>query len=400
MIGAFLGLKDLRRELAVFACSAIALAAVLGPLLVLFGLKYGVVTSLITDLRSDPRNLEIGFRGNYSIAPADFARLKALPGVGFAVPAPRTISARIDLSGIGTNDRGLQTASVLPSAAGDPLLPRGLPALQAGEVALSDSLAQRLNVKAGDRVVGSNVRTLSSGPEQFELPLKVVHVLDRGALAGERAVLPAETVDRIEAFFDGYEWPEIGMGGKPLSARPRVVETVRLYAQRIEEVAALDRHLTDMGYKVVSRAAEVRSVESLDWNLTAAFGILAAVGGAGYLVSLAVSLWANVERKRQALNVFRLLGASGWQLVAFPLTQAVTIALSGTLLAFSVYFGVAQAVNALLGGTVGNAGRICELASRHFAIALAVTLLSALVAAAVGGMRMINLQPSEALREP
>ena len=94
MMGALLGLKDLRREPAIIACFAIALAAVLGPLLVLFGLKYGIVHTLLTDLRSNPHNLEIAFRGNNPIGASELERLQALPGAGFVVPASRTIAAQ------------------------------------------------------------------------------------------------------------------------------------------------------------------------------------------------------------------------------------------------------------------------------------------------------------------
>jgi len=399
MIGAFLGLKDLRREPAIFACFAIALAAVLGPLLVLFGLKFGIVTTLLSELRSNPRNLEIAFRGNYSLKAADIARIRALPGVSFLVPATRTIAARIELSGVGENDRGLNRATVLPTGPGDPLLPKNFAPLGAGEIALSARLAQRLRVGVGGQLVGGNVRHLASGPEQLEIPFTVVHVFARGVLEGDRALLAVATLDELEAFFDGYELPSYGLTGKPLSERVNEYETLRMYARRIEDVAGLDVALTALGFRVVSRADEVRGILKLDANLAAAFAILALVGGVGYLISLAVSLWANVERKRQPLSVFRLLGASGLQLVAFPLAQAVVIAAAGTALAIAVFIGVAFAVNNLLGGTVGTNGQICVLEWRHFAFAVGLTMVSALVAAAAGGARMIYLQPSEALRD-
>ena len=50
-----LGLADLMRERAAFGCQALALAAVLAPLLLLFGLKYGVEMTDQQNLRRSAR---------------------------------------------------------------------------------------------------------------------------------------------------------------------------------------------------------------------------------------------------------------------------------------------------------------------------------------------------------
>ncbi|MEO5342517.1 MAG: lipoprotein ABC transporter permease, partial [Gammaproteobacteria bacterium SHHR-1] len=51
--------KDYFREWRISGAYIIALAAVLGPMMVLFGLKFGVVGGMIEDLVKDPRNREI-----------------------------------------------------------------------------------------------------------------------------------------------------------------------------------------------------------------------------------------------------------------------------------------------------------------------------------------------------
>ncbi|MFT3957653.1 MAG: hypothetical protein QM665_00805 [Desulfovibrio sp.] len=54
-----LACKDYWHEFLLSACAVLGLAAVLTPLLVLYGVKFGVVQTLTERLRNDPRNLEI-----------------------------------------------------------------------------------------------------------------------------------------------------------------------------------------------------------------------------------------------------------------------------------------------------------------------------------------------------
>ena len=65
-----LSLADLWHDRKVSFCIAASLVAVIAPLLLLFGLKHGVVSQLQNELLSDPRNLEVKMlsSGNYDTA--------------------------------------------------------------------------------------------------------------------------------------------------------------------------------------------------------------------------------------------------------------------------------------------------------------------------------------------
>src|SRR5690606_3612238 len=54
-----LALDDYRHEWVLSGCSVLALAAVLIPLLVLFGLRYGIITNLLDPLIENPRYREV-----------------------------------------------------------------------------------------------------------------------------------------------------------------------------------------------------------------------------------------------------------------------------------------------------------------------------------------------------
>ena len=54
-----LAFRDYSHEWHISGCFILGLAAVLAPLLVLFGLKYGLVTSMLTALAENPENREL-----------------------------------------------------------------------------------------------------------------------------------------------------------------------------------------------------------------------------------------------------------------------------------------------------------------------------------------------------
>ena len=54
-----LATRDYFHEWQMSGCFVLALAAVLGPMLVLFGLKFGIVGAMVDQLIEDPHNREI-----------------------------------------------------------------------------------------------------------------------------------------------------------------------------------------------------------------------------------------------------------------------------------------------------------------------------------------------------
>ena len=115
--------QDFAYEWRVSICLVFALAAVLAPLLVLFGLKSGIITTMTERLRADPRNLEIILRGHQRLDAAWFAAVRARPDVGFVLPRTRLLAATVSLESAG--GATLADIDMLPTAAGDPLLPAG-----------------------------------------------------------------------------------------------------------------------------------------------------------------------------------------------------------------------------------------------------------------------------------
>ena len=92
-----LSLRDYLHERLLSACAVLGLAAVLAPLLILFGVKFGVVETLTERLRSDPATLEISPVGSGHFSAADMERWRDDGRVAFVMPRTRTLAATVEL---------------------------------------------------------------------------------------------------------------------------------------------------------------------------------------------------------------------------------------------------------------------------------------------------------------
>ena len=123
-----MALRDYWHERALSLCAVLALATVLAPLLILFGVRNGVISNLQERLLQDPRNLEIVPVGSGKYGKAFFEELRKRPDVGYVVPQTRAIAATIGLLPASEKKGGLPpnpvNVSLIPSGAGDPLTRR------------------------------------------------------------------------------------------------------------------------------------------------------------------------------------------------------------------------------------------------------------------------------------
>ena len=116
-----LSLRDYLHERLLSACAVLGLAAVLAPLLILFGVKFGVVETLTERLRNDPATLEISPVGSGHFSAADMDRWRDDGRVAFVMPRTRTLAATVEL----LPERGTPLhVSMEPTGHEDPMLAR------------------------------------------------------------------------------------------------------------------------------------------------------------------------------------------------------------------------------------------------------------------------------------
>lgn len=393
-----LALADMRHEWKMFLCYAIALAAVLAPLMVLYGLKYGVVTSLTAQLLADPSNREVLVIGNRSYERDWLVELDQRSEVGFLMPRTRSIAATLYVSEEVGGRTGLELAELVPSGPGDPLLSAETPPLEGHRVAISHALAQALSVDAGETIGGTAIRQIGQARQRVNLPLEVVEVLPPAAFQRKAVLAPLDLLEAVEDYRDGLAVPRFGWEGEAGRAAPRLYASFRVYAASLDAVGPLADHLTAQGIEVRSQVAQIEAVQRLDRSLGHIFTIVAGLGGMGYLLALGASLWSNVERKQRDLSIIRFLGLPAADLVRFPILQALGVALGGLLLAFALYLGAESLINAVFSVPTLEGQAVCVLQPVHYLVAAGATLAAAVVASALAGWRASLIEPAEGMR--
>jgi putative ABC transport system permease protein len=392
-----LAVRDYFHEWQMSGCFVLGLAAVLGPMLVLFGLKFGIVGAMVNQLIEDPHNREIHPLGSGHFDKIWIDSVRAQPQVAFLVPRTRSIAATIDL-GSRTSMR-IVPVELIPSGHGDPLLPKSADLMtDLSHIVLSRSAAEKLGVAAGDHVDGSLVRYLHDTQERVHLPLSVAAVAPAGAFPRDGAFASVRLLEALEDFRDGRAVPELGWKGDPADT-DRSYPGFRLYARSIYDVAGLRDAFARLGIDVRTQAAQIELVQRMERNLTAIYWAIAIIGLVGFSLSLGASLWANIDRKRKELSVLRLVGFSTRDIVWFPMTQALFTAVLGWALAVAIFQAAAWVINTMMAAQMESGQQVCRLLPVHYEIALALTCTAAVLASGLAGLRSARVEPSEGLRE-
>lgn len=256
----------LKHEWILSLCLFLAMAAVIGPLLLLFGLKNGTIETLRFRLLQDPRNREIRPMVSRSFTQAWLDKLKSDPGTTFLVPTTRSISASVSLK----STAGQLTLEALPTADGDPLLieNKAIPPRD-GQCVLSAEAARKLNVNEDNKITLTVRRLKGRGFEAGNATLKISGVLAPRATSRDAVYFPLEFLEKIEDFKDGRAVPHLGWKGDIPKAVPvfngvvlgmntqmdpvlKVKLTSGTGLSRLEEISQ-NQQLSRLGYKLDTR---------------------------------------------------------------------------------------------------------------------------------------------------
>lgn len=394
-----LAAADYRYERRMSLCLIIGLASVLVPLLVLFGLRYGIVSTLQNDLRSNPGTLQLQplTQGRYD--KAFFDSLQARDETRFLIPNTRFLAATVALHSLSAASSAGVDAEMIPTAKNDPLLKNSaFMELHADEVALSQSAAEKLKVAAGDTLTGRWGRIVGDRRESVQVSLLVKGVIPVQFYSRDAAFVPLELLLKAEDYREGFAVPAWQADGRKRQDGERLFAGFRLYAENIDAVEPLRDWLAARGIDTETRLSEIRLVQRLDYSLTLLFLVLAGLGCLGFGLSLSISLWGNMERKRYELAVLRLLGLPGMALALFPVVQAVFTAIGGCLLGEIFYFAAAALINHLFSGGLAATQVVCRLPAGAFPAAFLATLALAVSSAALAARQAVKFSPAEGLR--
>jgi putative ABC transport system permease protein len=386
--------QDYRREARLSACSVLALVAVIAPLLVLFGLKYGLVGSLTERLQRDPAVREIIPLGGTRLQAEFIDALQQREEVAFAIARTRQIAATSELQApAGTT----VSVEMLPTAAGDPLL-QGLPVPQTlQQVVLSHTAAEKLGVAAGSQVQARFARQQGGILQWQQTSLQVLAVLPLAAFERDALFAQAALLEAVEDYRDGLGVAALGWPGAAASQAPRIYPGFRLYARTLEDVEPLRQYFAAQQVQVVTQAAQIAQVQALSRNLDLLFWLITALALGGALAATGAGALAAVERKQRELAVLRLLGFGSGALLLFVILQALYSGLFASALSALLYRLAEGGINHLFVQVPGDYAS--RLLPEHYLVALGAVLLASAFAAALGGRRAARIDPSQGIRD-
>ncbi len=307
-------LADLRHEWLLSLCMVMAVASVLGPLLILFGLKFGTVETLRERLVRDPRNCEIRPMTVRSYSPEWFAEIAKRPDVAFAVPYTRQLATSVDLYLPGKKEKALAVDAV-PTEEGDPLILEngGLVPAQ-GECLLSAPAAEEMGARAGETVTLVARRVKGGRFETGERELKVTGVLPVRAGAVKAVFVRLPLLEAVENYKDGMAVPSLGWAGELPRAYPVFSSLLLSCAEPLGP---------ELEFRVINNTGFTQRLSLGTEEASALAGAALPPSRTYYLLTTK----GTPAGTANVLSVQYLL--RGRQTVLFPLTDNVELALAG-----------------------------------------------------------------------
>jgi len=253
----WLALKDLRHEFLVTLNLILGTAAIIAPLLILFGIKFGTIETMRNRLLNDPRNLEIRPLSSRSYNQAWFDKLKRDERIAFAIPVTRKLASTVTLTTVGKSKR--IKADLVPTKEGDPLILQNGGTVPYGHHAvLSSESAKALGVKKGDTVRLGVSRYLHKRIEKKWLNIKVDAILSPRAGFLKTIYLPLKIANQIEHFKDGIAVEELGWKGVTPKAKPVFDGLFVVSQEKIDRIEQI-RLISGTGF---SRIKELSAAEA------------------------------------------------------------------------------------------------------------------------------------------
>lgn len=398
-----LAARDMMREPIHVLCIVSMIAGVLAPLMLMMSIRVGVVDNVLGKLRSDPNSLRIDIVGNHSFGTEELELLRARPELAIVIPEERSISRQVDMRAPGA--RQYVDVTLVSTGPQEPLLPDDARIVY-GEVAISASLASRFELAVGDVL---EMRAVRGNPPDARITaeLLVAHRLPRGWLQGLSVLAPAVFVSDLEAFFDGYAVPELGVSeGRDRADQTPRYESFRVYAASLHDVVAAETLVEEELEVIVrSKAAEIESLLTLFRNIELSLGVLVGCATIGLAAAMTALFWANVERKRMVLAINSLLGAPPLKLAMFPVAQSVFYSLLGAMVSIVLFALGATTLNLIFWDAFSGAGGISEGSTPLVPFdatilcgSVALTLSVALISSAAAARRAAATEPAIAIR--
>ena len=260
----WLAMKDLIFENLITINLIIGTAAIIAPLLILFGIKFGTIETMTNRLVNDPKNLEIRPISSNSYSQNWFTKIKENSYIDFVIPMTRQLSSSVEIASI-TSKKKL-TADLIATDKGDPLLLQN-----GGEIpkqkscVLTHTIAKELNLKKGDTLKCTVSRFVNKKIQRKSLSLKIVSILSQRAGFLKSIYVPLDIVENIEKYKDGLAVPQWNWKGKLSEAYPIYDGVFVSVAKKLDRLAQI-KLLTGTGFAYIDAIDLVKAQEKAGYS--------------------------------------------------------------------------------------------------------------------------------------
>ena len=368
-----LALRHLFFERMMTICQIAALACIMAPLLLLFSLRFGILTELHNKLMNDPKVLSLTLDMSYRLDSSFFENLAARPEVGFVVPQITALNALVDLKFPGAAVR----ISVLPTKPGDPVvLSSNLSfeqPLGSDEAFISYNLAQLRGLKVGDVVTMVVSRTRNGVRESVRTSLKLRGIVEERFVNDDCLLLNLDLVNAIDDYRNGYN-PVLLSDGSKVNPQPRLYAKFRLYAKDLASVIPLYYYLVNQNLNVSSKVREIQNLKAVSHVLNFIYGVIALVSVAGGALALTGLVLSALRASKRNFVLLRLMGQGSTGIYGVVMIEGLFIATVGFALALTLYSIGAGIFNTYF-GTILNGSMISDLTYEHITLFFGATLL-------------------------
>lgn len=391
----FMAWRDFIHEHLLSFCGVLAFAAALTPILLLAGLRFGIVDTLSRRLLNAPGTLAITPYGSARFTRERLDELAAHPSVSFLVPLTRTLAASVSLAGA---DGKRLTADLVPTAKGDPVLGySGLTFPEKGLI-ITRQLERHLSPSAGARELRLFVNRMNEGHlERVSVSLPVLGVLPDAADWKPHIYVPLAFTEAVERYRDGFAVPEFGWPGQA-GYPQQTYAGFRMYVRTLDDVVLMRDFLMQEGIEAYTAAREVENVLALRRALFFATALIGGVTIVGMLFSLASFAVSSVNRKEHVFAQARLMGFPARSLLLFPVGQMTLCALCAASLSLLLYGAVATIFDFVCADHLRQGESVCRIPFSYVLQLYAGSLFLSLACCVGAGKSLLRLQPAEVLR--
>lgn len=445
-----LAFKELRHDWKATGVLLCVIVSIVTPLLILFGLKQGVINTQRELLLNDPCNLEIKMLGHYHLSPLWFEQKAKDSRIQFIIPITRFLNTDINII---DKENKNSFVDLIPTGQGDPLLKLTAIAapVQDNEVLITHALAKRLHINKGEQIQSQLFRKMHNESQTSHASLLVKDILpDYSCLQRSAILTTLNFLKTVEDFKEGQQVDLFKVENNKLvtlkkkpndfkqlsknnhsffsskNKNPELIEQpiktesvvptqtkttyakARIFAKSLEDVTALSDELRSSSeeIEVISKAAEIEKLKQLNNFLNILLLIVLLIGAVGGGLALGGNFLLTIERKRLQIAQLRLLGIGKKQVNLFLWVQGIIITSTAFIMAslLSLITKIISDIYSqdILGEVMqitNNEVKIFYLSGQDYLFAYTGTLIFSSLVIVIGTKRANSIEPGEQLRE-